>query len=96
MPGLDAAPQARQAHDIAERMHDEDGEQAAGAQEQEGRVRAEQGRVRELEERAQQSCDDGLVRVRHAELVEVVEVREPEDHRREEDGARHGGLGQEH
>lgn len=94
--GLDAAPEARQAHDVAEGVHGEDGEQAAGAQEQKGGVGAEEGGVGELEEGAQEARGHGLVRVREAELVEVVHVREPEDDGREEDGARHRRPRQEH
>lgn len=77
-------------------MDGEDGEEAAGAEEEEGGVGAEEGGVGELEEGAQEGRSDGLVRVGEAELVEVVDVREAEDDGREEDGARHGRPGQEH
>ena len=87
-------------------MDDEEGQEAAGPQVQEGGVGAEQGGVAELQERAQQAGDHGHVGVRDPELVEVVEVGEPEYDGREKDRLRdrclrcqhqrHGGRPEEH
>lgn len=84
---LDAAPDARQPHAVAQDVDGKGGEQAARAQEDEGGVGAEEGRVAELEDGAQQGRGEGHARVRDAELVQVVRVREAEDERGDEDGA---------
>lgn len=93
---LNPAPDARQPHAVAENVDAKGGEQAARAQEDEGGVGAEEGRVAELENGAQQRRGEGHARVRDAELVQVVDVREPEDERGDEDGADERGARQDH
>ena len=60
-------------------MDEDDAQQATRAQEEEGGVAAEQRGVGELQQRSQHGVHDGRARVRDAELVEVVRVRQPED-----------------
>ena len=93
---LHTSPETRKTHAVAKGVHDADGGQAAGPEEEEGGVGPEQGRVGQLEDGAQDGRGDGDPRVRDAELVEVVDVRQPEDERREEDGPGHRCPGDEH
>lgn len=60
-------------------MGEDDGEQARGAQVDEGGVGAEEGRVAELEKGAGEGRWQRGVGVGDAELVEVVDVGEAED-----------------
>lgn len=96
VPALDAAPDARQAHAVAQHVHAKGGEQAPRAQEDEGGVGAKEGRVAQLEDGAQERRGEGHARVGDAELVQVVDVREAEDERGDEDCAREGGARQDH
>lgn len=91
--GADPAPQPGQAHPVAEGVGDDGGGQAGGADEDEGAEEAEERGVGELEERACDAGDDGRVRVRDAELVEVVHVGDAEVERRHEDGRRRRDVG---
>ncbi|QSZ30710.1 hypothetical protein DSL72_000268 [Monilinia vaccinii-corymbosi] len=91
----DAAPEAGEAHPVAERVHAYDGQQAAGAEVEEGGVAAEERGVGELEEGAGDGAGEGAVRVRDAVFVEVVQVGEAEDDGSEEDDDGGGGLGEE-
>src|SRR3569833_1155667 len=95
-PGAHAAPDAGEAHAVAEGVDEADGEEGAGAEEEEGGEGAEEGGVGELEEGAGEGDDDGDVSVGDAELVEMVDVGEAEEHGREEDGGADRGAGQEH
>lgn len=75
-------------------MRQHDRGQAAGPQEQKRRVEAEERRVGELDERAYHGGQEGDVRVGEGELVEVVEVRDAEVERGEEDEVREGRPGE--
>lgn len=92
----DAAPDARQAHAVAEHVHGKGGGQAPRAEEDERGVGAEEGRVAQLKDRAQQGGGEGHARVGDAELVQVVRVREAKDERGDEDCAGEGGARQDH
>ena len=74
-------------------MHGKHGQQAAGADEDEGRVGTKKGGEAELEDGPQERGENGDARVLQPELVEVVDVREAEDDGRVEDGAGDGERG---
>ena len=86
-------PQAWQAHPVAEGVAQDHAPEAAGAEEDERGVPAEDGGVAELEEGREQGGQPGRARVRQLELVAVVDVRDAEVERGEEDEAELAGGG---
>lgn len=62
---------------------------------QERGIRAEKSRVHQLHDRANHAEQERGRGVRYAELVDVVDMREPEDERREEEGCAQRRRGEE-
>lgn len=90
---LNHAPDARQAHGIAKRVDENDGQQRPRPQEEEVCQGAEQGRVRELEDGAGNGGHEGGFWVRDAELVKVMDVGEAKDDGGQEDDSIEAGAG---
>lgn len=87
--------QSREPHPIAKCMRQDRRVHIAGADEDKGGEEAEQGGVGELEQRAQDGEERRRLRVRQAELVQVVHVCDAEVERGEEDDALGGEVGED-
>lgn len=93
--GLDPPPESWQAAPIAETVCQHDGGQRAGAQEEESRVPAEDGGVGELDHGEEEGRAEGRVGVGEGVLVEVVDVRDAEIERCQEDDVCGRDVGEE-
>lgn len=76
-------------------MSEDDGGEGGRTQIDKGGVEAEDGGVAELEQGAEQGGQEARVRVRQAVLVQMMNVRDAEVERRQEDDVARGQQGEE-
>lgn len=84
--GFYGSPKARETHGVAERVNQDNGQQAPRSQEQECGVCAKQGCIGELQNRASNGSDERHPWVADAELIEMVKVSDAKYKRRKKDG----------
>lgn len=94
-PGFNPSPQPRNAAPVTESVRQDDSQEGPGPQIHKGSVPTKHGGVGELEYRSEQCSNERDVRVRYAELIEMMHMSDSEIERCDENYMAWGDLGEQ-